>query len=369
MKARPVRRPLRQPSRRGFTLIELLVVISIIAVLMSLVLPAVQSAREAARRTQCLNNIRGITLAITNFATQKNGVLPALDQPISTGIPPATLQTVYANWPASLLGYLDRPDVVEALQRQNTVANVQSVLNSVALEVFGCPNDTANFKLPGGISYAANCGYGTTTKDATTGALSETNYPHGTTNDITFGTPTPNLELQRDTGVFWRTNSIAAYSTLPAGTSDPFKMTLDRVGTRDGMAQTIMLSENLNARNWGGLLANYPGNGTQSGLLDVGFIVNYNEMNITTPTAQNEFTNTGVQPLPTLTNSRINANRGLNRGAYPVPSSLHAGVVIVSFCDGRVKPIADNINQLVYVNLVSPGGTRHGQFAVSDSDY
>src|SRR5690606_6283882 len=63
-------------SRRGFTLIELLVVISIIAVLISLIAPAVQSARRAARRTQCLNNMRNVGLAIQNFASQNGGKLP-----------------------------------------------------------------------------------------------------------------------------------------------------------------------------------------------------------------------------------------------------------------------------------------------------
>jgi len=73
------RRPIQTSEKRpfGFTLVELLVVIAIIGILVALLLPAIQAAREAARRTKCINNLKNLGLACLNYESAKRSYPPS----------------------------------------------------------------------------------------------------------------------------------------------------------------------------------------------------------------------------------------------------------------------------------------------------
>ncbi|MGD9857768.1 MAG: DUF1559 domain-containing protein [Planctomycetaceae bacterium] len=127
--------------RRGFTLIELLVVIAIIAVLIALLLPAVQQAREAARRTQCRNNLKQIGLALHNyhdvFLTFPPGYIAA-----GPGTHPAHDGISGAGWGTMILPQLEQTNLYELFNPNLSIADtVNDAFRETTLAVFRCASD------------------------------------------------------------------------------------------------------------------------------------------------------------------------------------------------------------------------------------
>ncbi|WP_442484711.1 DUF1559 family PulG-like putative transporter [Aeoliella sp. SH292] len=118
-----IQRRVRGGKKKAFTLVELLVVIAIIGILVALLLPAVQAAREAARRSQCTNNMKQIGLAAQNYASAFNK-LPHPGQCDSTG----GASTVYMtqSTPTLLLPYIEMQTVYDMMDSTLTAATMSS---------------------------------------------------------------------------------------------------------------------------------------------------------------------------------------------------------------------------------------------------
>jgi len=123
---------LRRALRQGFTLVELLVVIAIIGVLVALLLPAVQAAREAARRMQCSNNLRQLGLALHNYH-DVNQSFPMNYRPVLGGT---------YSWMQAILPLIEQQSLYSQITVGGTVAlsNNTMVANTV-IKTFRCPSD------------------------------------------------------------------------------------------------------------------------------------------------------------------------------------------------------------------------------------
>jgi len=321
---------------RAFTVVELLVVISIIALLMALLLPAVQAARESGRRIVCANNMAELGKSVQLHLSSKQNyppsrAFPSWQAPYPAFLPPtwddATIpaRNEYVNWVHYLLPYI-KNDSKEALDEMGrlyakglpgtpTPRPVIRLDGPYGPGVYGrikvlmCPSDLSNEDDAEKISYCCNGG--------------RPDQPHNTAG-LPFDWPANGLFCNRLKG----SNSSADPHQINHMTSGDVK---------DGLTNTIMLGENVNAQVW-----------NQSPEEYFACIVWRDWLN--GPTA--------TEPWPLIPLNKDFVGTGADY-AHARPSSYHPGGFMVVMGDGSTKFVAGTIQYEVYARLMTSHGAKY----------
>jgi prepilin-type N-terminal cleavage/methylation domain-containing protein/prepilin-type processing-associated H-X9-DG protein len=278
--------------RAGFTLIELLVVIAIIGVLAALLLPGIQSARQAAKRTECLNNMKNIGIAFQNHQAQKQYLPPSGRWDVTDAtkyaewanlgtLTDANASTMRYSWCLDLLPFLEHSDIYDQWDFSPPTGNSttpggfygsywatsttklpvggNAKLAGTPIKVFTCPSDPTLTPGRGNLSYVVNGGFRYHWRydfnaDGTTGQglLPIT----GSANIKTkrFSDNVRNMGL-----LFLQTSSASQTVTTTGTVSDQRNVALE--GIKDGTTSTVMLSENINT-GYGALWSGTGSSGT-----------------------------------------------------------------------------------------------------------
>jgi prepilin-type N-terminal cleavage/methylation domain-containing protein/prepilin-type processing-associated H-X9-DG protein len=297
----------RPTSPRGFTLIELLVVIAIIGVLIALLLPAVQAAREAARRASCVNNLKQLALAAANYESTY-GAYP--------------MGTPFYNFPdvgvndgqsifVSLLGQLEQQPLFNAVNfSRNIYFSANSTIQATGIATLWCPSDplAARKKVPD-YQYS-DVPYGQNVVSYTSyGGNAGVFYLHpGSYSDAGVAS-TPTLTAQCN-GIFY-TDSAVRLAEITDGTSNTF------VFSERG--HSLLSGESADDWHWW-------------------FDGYYGDTMFTT-----------LYPLNPFRKLKAGATSGSLVNAYVFSaSSLHPGGANFAFCDGSVRFLKDTINTMPF---------------------
>ncbi len=394
----------RRRRRHGFTLIELLVVISIIGVLVGLLLPAIQSARAAARRVQCQNNMKNIALALNAYAIRK-GAYPAAgtfteypptpekgSSPAtsvlnfaqgsgSTGVDPDVANYAMRSWVVDILADLDQADLANNWTNEGTYWTTAAsddvsktpngIISKTALAILRCPDD-ANFQTnEGNLSYVANGGFARFAYNpmAWQGLKYDGDGDGGTSGAISWGTGIPPQSVNQKLGVMFLNAAYADKSVPPWG---GLKTTAAAIV--DGSGSTILIGENT--------LVGYSSGVAYSGSAETNwaapfpnfcmFIASDNicatgDCTASPPNgfgAPGDYV-TGVDGAAWSNANKFGTYENLGfgqaltiKGTFPFITSGHANGSNYAFCDGSVRFINNSIDGTVFAKIVTPAGSK-----------
>jgi prepilin-type N-terminal cleavage/methylation domain-containing protein/prepilin-type processing-associated H-X9-DG protein len=349
--------------RRGFTLIELLVVIAIIAVLIALLLPAVQAAREAARRTQCVNNLKQIGLALHNYHSTVNS-FPWGDGPDQWNIWSAMSLT---------LPFVEGGALYNSINFSYGYANPSLGYNTTVMRTqvsfLNCPSDFDRLQNPEAhTNYSGNAGTapasfydydkigafdgvfgwtGNSTQTYGTGkgtvSISFANITDGTSNTACFSEKVKGVDT-------------AAATTDADAAADSIKPSTNIIALAKPSATVDMLTPGTIYKQCMGM-----GPGTAGVTLKTGTFYPFGLWWFSGQPSHSRYSH--VMP-PNSWNCAWGGHWGDMGGAYTA-SSRHPGVVNLTMCDGSVKVIKNTININVWWAL----GTRGGGEVISADQY
>jgi prepilin-type N-terminal cleavage/methylation domain-containing protein len=308
--------------RRGFTLIELLVVIAIIAILIALLLPAVQQAREAARRTQCKNNLKQIGLALHNYHDTHNQMPPSCVNPgsnLSAGFVPTGMIRNHTGY-LFLLPMIEQANLYSQINFSLPTGKAdwqarggggdQAVLAKVKIPGFECPSDPP-WDTPH--NYPTQNMY--TITDATR---------------VSYGFVHEDTEYEASTGNLWSNNKRLNRSAFGINRSANFR------DITDGTSNTMLMIET-------------PFQKAEPGGAWGPFLQAYTHTHFIVPTGY------GINRWNVTTPKRLVYAWGAG--------SLHTGGAQAVLGDGSVRFISENISTITVAALVSiAGGEVVGEF-------
>ncbi len=336
-------------KRRGLTLIELAVCIGIVVLLMSLLLPAIGKIRDSARRTQCLNNVKNLSLAVLSSCESKQR-FPAAAY---WGGVEKNRPRPHHNWVVEILSFIDRHELAERWRHDEFLsAQLNQELAETHVNVLVCPGDfTANGR--GDLSYVVNGGIGESSivdsvQDCIVDPFNrelDLNGNGRTCTEQVEGDGDPSdREIFKRLGLFFNENVGFEGKSGYRGTRRFHSIR----SVHDGLSNTLMICENIRTgyspyfanSNWGSCKPR-----------QTKFYFSHRICN-------NNVCSVGAVDLRNANSGEHAINFGLSmaEGDSPWPNSAHDDVVCVGFADGRVQFLHESVDGRVYYNQVTPDG-------------